>query len=96
MQEHIIDALATYRLTKLVIDDEITAEAREKLEDHLSAHPGKLSDKVSYLITCPWCVSIWAGAGVKVLRLASPKAANVVSGFLAASAITGLIYNHLD
>lgn len=90
--EHALDALATYRLTKLVIDDEVTAELRDAAYTHLNNHPGKLSKKLTYFLSCPWCVSIWAGAAITVTRVVSPRAANAISGLLAASAVTGLLY----
>lgn len=92
LTEHAIDALATYRLTKLVIDDEITAELRDAANSHLDNHPGTASKKLKYFLTCPWCVSIWAGGAIVGLRLVSPKAANAVSTALAVSAVTGLLY----
>ena len=83
----ISDALATYRLTRLAMEDKITEDVREAVYERFP------SGKVAYLLSCPWCLSIWAGAGIFALRKASPQAADVVSGLLAASAITGVIYN---
>jgi hypothetical protein len=85
-----LDALATYRLTRLVIEDEVTAPLRDAAYARLK--PG---GKLAYLLSCPWCVSIWAGGALSVLRAASPRAANVVSTALAASAVTGVLYEKL-
>jgi hypothetical protein len=78
--------LATYRLTKLVIDDEITSEIREKLLAKLGDHP-----KLSYFLHCPWCVSIWAAGGLVTLDKLSPEIGDILKKVLAASAITGLV-----
>jgi hypothetical protein len=78
--------LATYRATKLVIDDEITAEIREKVLEKLGDHP-----KLSYLLHCPWCVSIWLAGGLVILDKVSPEIGDLTQKVLAASAITGLV-----
>lgn len=90
-----VTALATYRITKLVIEDEITAELREKAYAYLDSHPGQFSEKARYFLSCPWCVSIWAAGGLTLLRLVSPTAADAVGTLLAASAATGIIYERV-
>lgn len=83
----ISDVVATYRLTKLIMDDKITEDFRNLIFEKFPR-----DSKLSYLITCPWCVSIWAGLSIFALRKISPETADIVSGLLAASAITGVIY----
>lgn len=79
--------LATYRLTKLVIEDQITASLRDKVFEKFPPQ----STKIGYLFTCPWCVSIWAGAGLLALEHASPVAGELSQKVLAASAVSGLL-----
>lgn len=86
-----IDVLATYRITKLVLEDEILSGPRDKL---LAKYPPN-ETKFGYLLTCPWCVSVWAGMGVVGLRMVAPKIGEVVSSGLAASALTGEAYERL-
>lgn len=81
------DLLATYRLTKLVMDDEITQDLRMAIYSKFPQN-----SKISYFIGCPWCVSIWAGAVIFTLRKVNPDGADIVSGLLAASAVTGVVY----
>jgi hypothetical protein len=81
------DVAAVYRLTKLVMEDKITEDLRDLI---YSKFPR--DSKISYFIGCPWCVSIWAGAAIFTLRKVSPETANIVSGMLAASAVTGVVY----
>ena len=78
--------LATYRLTKLVIDDQITEELRNKAYELAEGH-----DKLTYLLGCPWCISIYAGAVAVVIEKTVPE----VNTVLGASAITGLVYTNL-
>jgi hypothetical protein len=81
------DVVATYRLTKLIMDDKITEDFRNLIYEKFPR-----DSKMSYLISCPWCVSIWAGAAIFTLRKVSPETADVISGLLAASAVTGVVY----
>lgn len=92
----IIDALATYRATKLVIDDEITADIRERAYQELERLPKKYATKLRYLLGCPWCVSIWAAGFLVALRLVAPNLAKYLNTLLAASAATGLIYQKIN
>lgn len=82
---------ATYRLTRLVIADTLTAALRALTVDRLPKD-GKLHE----LLTCFWCLSIWVGflvwgvwelAPVVVLALAVP---------LTVSTIVGLVARNLD
>lgn len=83
----ISDILATYRLTKLIMEDRITEDFRNLI---YSKFPK--DSMLSYLIGCPWCISIWAGLTIFTLRRVSPETADIVSGLLAASAVTGVVY----
>lgn len=89
-------ALATYRLTKLVIDDEVTRELREKAYAALEKHQGNpVADKLTYFLSCPWCVSIWSAAVLYALYHFAPETHDVLSTSLAGSAVTGLVFEHL-
>jgi hypothetical protein len=88
----LIDALATYRATKLVIDDEITAEVRERAYQEIERLPKKYATKLRYFLGCPWCVSIWAAGFLVGLRILAPNLAQYLNTLLAASAVTGVVY----
>lgn len=90
-QEMIMNSLATYRLTRLVIEDEITNDLRAKAYEQINKLPDPVANKLSYFLTCPWCVSIWAAGLLLVLRRTSPELAEFVTGLLAASAVAGVI-----
>jgi hypothetical protein len=57
----ILDLFATKRLTRLVVDDAILNDARNKFYEK---YPPE-STKIGYLITCHACSSVWAAAIVK-------------------------------
>lgn len=83
-----VDVAATYRLTKLVLDDGITEDLRDLV---WSKFPPQ-ETKIGYFFTCPWCVSIWAGAAIFTLRKTNPFVADIVSKTLASSFAVGKAY----
>lgn len=89
--EALTTALATYRLTKLVIDDEITLELRMKAYQEIDKLPPKLSNKLAYFLSCPWCVSIWAAGFLILLKKVAPNIHELLTMILSASAVTGII-----
>jgi hypothetical protein len=89
----VVDGLASYRLVKLVRDDRITEPARDAVQDRTG--PPEQS-KVSYLMTCPWCLSIYFGAALTAGRLRWPRTTDALARTLALSALTGLASQHLD
>lgn len=79
---------AVWRVTLLIVADEITAPARRRLLARLD--PAK---HVAYGLTCPWCASVWAAVPVVASGLAwSPGWGwQLAAGALAASAVTGFV-----
>lgn len=78
-----VGALAVHRLTRLVTTDTITEGPRDALVDR----GGRLAD----LITCPWCVSVWAAAGWAALSTVAPSLARPLGAVLAWSSVAGLL-----
>ena len=56
------EAAAVTRLTQLVVEDEITREFREWVEEKTGP-----DSKLTYLVNCPYCTSVWAGLVVPIL-----------------------------
>lgn len=79
----LVAALAVYRLTRLVVADELTAPLR----DRVVGRGGRLA----YLVTCPWCISVWIAAGWVLLLVLLPLVALVAGTVLALSAVAGLL-----
>jgi hypothetical protein len=84
-----LDALAVYRLTRLVTVETITEPLRERVFDHFG--PPETSRGVSFMVTCKFCVSVWMGGGVVLARIVFPKAWSITARGLALSAVTSLI-----
>jgi hypothetical protein len=58
----LVIALAVVRLTGLVVEDDITEPIREWVLDRVPE-----DGKLAYLLTCPWCVSIYLGTAAALL-----------------------------
>lgn len=80
-----VGALAVYRLTRLVVTDEVARPLRQAVDARSDGGAG------SYFITCPWCVSLWLGAGWVALRRLAPRTARTAGAALASSAVAGLL-----
>lgn len=85
----LLTLLSVARITRLVTEDRITEAPRDWLLDRLNPH-----GLATYLVTCPWCISIYAGfivapaahywgdsAGFQIPAIA--LTASYVTGFLA-------------
>lgn len=94
MEESILTALATHRLTKLVIDDYITADIRDKAFEQLSKLKKPYARKIEYLLTCPWCVSIWAAGFLILLSKVAPDLTYALKLLLASSSVTGILLSN--
>jgi hypothetical protein len=85
----LVDALAVYRLARLIIEDEITASLREPLTDWLAEHE---HHQVLYLISCYWCLGFWLAAAATLARGRWPRVWSSTAYALAVSAAVGLIH----
>jgi hypothetical protein len=84
---------ATARLTRLVNSDVLTETARDALLARFRA-----DSKPHYLLTCPWCASIWIAVPVVLAAWAADGADwfNVPAAILTISYLYGLVASHLD
>lgn len=106
----VVDALAAYRLTRLVTTDDLTDEPRSavirwayrRAGDHRFTDPVEFvhgdaaAPKLATLVTCPWCAGMWVALGVAVARRVAPRSWRVLAEALAMSAVTGLIASRED
>lgn len=82
----LVAALATRRLTSLIVDDEITSNVREAI---WAKRPPEES-KIGYLFTCRKCSSVWAGFAV-LLLLRSRLPGRMIADTLALSELSILV-----
>lgn len=103
----ILICAATYRVTRLLTEDKIPliAVPRTALYNWLDPHETDLASgrrrptgggakALAYLLTCPWCMSVWVAGGLLLLlsQVTTPPMPSVYLWLLwpAASAVTGL------
>lgn len=55
----VLIALSTARITRLITGDFILDRPRNAALRRLEGHP-----QLQYLLVCPWCMSMYVGAGV--------------------------------
>lgn len=83
-----IDALAAFRVTRLVTADDITAPLRDAIEVRAAR---VASDRLAEFIVCPWCVGMWVAAGVAIARARFPRTWGALARILGISAAVGLL-----
>lgn len=91
-----IYALATARLTGILVQDQLTSAPRVWVTKRMTTPPDrKWREQVIYLVHCPWCVSIYVGAGVATVwyTVGNHPVLVVLAAALAFSQITGMISN---
>lgn len=84
--QFVVLILAVYRVTRLLIQDEIIDEAREWYFSKV-----KSGGKLEYLMTCYWCLSFWVSIPFAILYIARPNGMMVAGLPLASSAVVGFI-----
>lgn len=89
--ELVIYGLATYRLTRLITRDSISAPIRERV---WKKRPPEKS-KIGYLLTCEWCMSIWV-ASLLLISSMITSATDIAATVLALSAVAGLLTAYED
>lgn len=83
-----LDALASYRLTRLLVSDGIVDRPRDALMERLRRRE---RHKLMELIECPWCTGFWVAIGVVAARRLVPRAWDPVAHVLAYSAAAGFV-----
>lgn len=90
--EHLIaDALATYRITRLL--------QRDTLRPFVALRTVVMRDApepVAEAWECAWCLPVWVAAGVSAARLLAPRAWDPVSKALAAAAVASLLLTTVE
>jgi hypothetical protein len=83
----LVDALATYRITRLLVTDGICDRPREAVLARLRERE---HTKLVELVECPWCTGFWVAGAVVVARRAAPRPWGLVAEILSYSAAAGI------
>lgn len=78
-----INVLATKRITRFVVEDELAEPIRENSFIHKH-------EKLQYLVNCPYCVSVYAGAAVAISSMLFPKVAKAATYALALAEVVAI------
>lgn len=107
----LVDALATYRLTRLATADVISEPVRMAVLRKTGAEPPpgeedptaqevvesmKDPPRLATLITCRWCAGMWIAVGVTAARAVAPRVWEPVARGLALSATAVLLSRFED
>ena len=84
--------LATYRVTRLVVRDTITAAPRNFFWKKFPPE----TTYIGYLSPCEWCFSFWIGSGFVISAIIIPSVTYIVAAVFAVSAIAGLLTAYED
>lgn len=88
----VVAALAVARITRLVTEDQIAVGLRRWVVQRWGE-----DSAASYLVHCPWCVSIYVGLGVMPPAVLWPNKWVIMGfAFLAASMVTGLLLDRKE
>lgn len=82
----LILVLATYRLTRIFVVDQIFAPLRERIWKRFPPNT-----QIGYLLTCMWCTSVWAAILVVLCYILNPALTIILASILALSAAVGII-----
>lgn len=85
------DLFATYRLVTLIKDDKITEDFRNLVYRRFGEPTVPDPHKLSYFMSCPWCLSMYFAAIAVAGRKKWPRLWGPVAKGLTFSALTGLI-----
>ena len=84
----VVDALASYRVTRLLVSDGIVDRQRHSIVEHLRRRGHR---KLVELSEYPWCIGFWVACGVVAARRTAPRVWSPVAEAFALSAVYGLL-----
>lgn len=90
--QFLILGLATFRVTRMITRDHITAPIRELF---WKKFPPEKS-YIGYLSTCDWCFSFWIGSAFVISAIINPSVAYIVASVFAVAALAGLLAAYED
>jgi hypothetical protein len=84
----VVDALATYRVTRLLVSDGICDRPREVVLARLRE---RNHTKLLELIECPWCIGFWVAGAVAIARRTAPRPWAFAAEIFSLSAAAGIL-----
>ena len=84
-------ALATFRITRFIVEDVLPEPIRNAIWKRFPPHKG-----LGHLITCYWCSSVYVATLLTIGYILIPSVLFFICLPLALSAVTGIISKYLD
>ena len=87
-------SLATYKMSRVVTKDDVATFVRAPVtEDPEGTQPKKqgLARVLGELLTCPYCVGLWIGAGLHYSFAAAPRETRFLTSIFSAHAVTDFL-----
>jgi len=85
-------SLAAWRITRMLILDEVFATARDRIWDRFPPE----STKFGYLFTCFWCLGFWVSLILSLIYFVVPVIALGIALVFALSAVVGILQHVMD
>jgi hypothetical protein len=83
----VVATLAVARVTRFIVDDQLSIGFRRGVMNRWGEDSWQ-----SYLVTCPWCVSVWIALPVMPVAVLWPNQWVIAAlSIAAASMVTGLL-----
>lgn len=86
----LILAAAAFRVTRLVVIDDITAPLRNAWTGLLATTPSRFAAWISDLFTCTWCAGVWVSTAVYAIYLGDSPHTFTRVDWLVAAGIAGV------
>jgi hypothetical protein len=93
--------VATHKLSRIVAKDKVTSVVRAPFTEYREpGGPAELEEKprgegmrlaIGELVTCPWCLSPWAGAAFTIGFVGNPRLTRLAASALSLSAISDFL-----
>jgi hypothetical protein len=86
--------LASYKLGRLVAKDEVTSWVRAPVtrdEDATEPKPYGMERALGELVTCPYCIGVWAASGLSYALVLFPRETRLVTTIFGSQAVADFL-----
>jgi hypothetical protein len=86
--------LGSYKLGRLVAKDEVTSWVRAPVTEDLDAtqpKPQGVERALGELVTCPYCIGLWAASGLSYGLVLFPRQTRLVNAIFGAQAVADFL-----
>jgi hypothetical protein len=88
-------ALSTYKLSRLITKEDVTAFVRAPVTEDPEAQqpkPGGMTRVLGELVTCPYCIGLWIASGLSYGHVAFPRETRLVTTVFGSYAVSDFLH----